>query len=457
MDWIFQSANTIARAVSNGRASAKEVLTAHLAQIDAHNHAINAVVAMDREAAFAVANDIDARRTAGKPIGLLAGVPVTIKEAFDCEGLPATCGMSQYRGRVATQDAPAVAALRQADAIILGKTNVPTQLAGPHSTNPLYGSTTNPWDPLRSAGGSSGGSAAAVAAGFSALDLASDLNGSIRLPSSWCGVVGFRPSPGVISKRGHLPWPPFGGLEPPASVPGPIARSIQDLRLAALVLSQGTIGSADRPHRDPSKDIAVWYPSPEIPVDTLTLDAFSDTLDVLADGGWTIHTYRPPIEPNEIVALGWRLALVEIAHGLSEEQWNERYPYPVDVRTYLADLENQLQLRLAGERSIAPHGLLLCPATPTSSIPIDQIGATITLDGDPFDVSALWSWSLATSVMHLPSVTLPTPHRPGTLPVGVQVIAGNGADDQLLDACESIMDLIGPIVNPPMSNLAPTR
>ncbi|MCL5973446.1 amidase [Ferrimicrobium sp.] len=453
MDLIFQSAKAITRMILSGDVSAREVLSAHLDQIDRFNDAVNAVVAIDRADAFRTADDIDTRLADGEPVGILAGVPITIKEAFDCRGLPATCGMARYRSRVAIGDAPAVATLRQADAVIIGKSNVPTQLQGHHSINPLYGETKNPWDTRRAAGGSSGGSAAAVASGFSVFDLASDLHGSIRLPASWCGVIGFRPSPGFISKRGHLPWPPHGQLEPPASVAGPIARSIEDIQLAVRVLSRGAIGNSYVGSHQRPTTINVWAPSPELPVDSETYSVISDAVDLLARHGWRIRSYRPPMEIHKMIDLGWRLAKAEITRGLTEEQWSEQLSHPIDVRTYLADLESQLQLKTLARDSLEPDALLLSPATPTPSIRTDEIGMTIRLDGDLYDAYALWSWSLATSVMQLPSATLPTPKTADGLPIGVQITAAPGQDDRLLNGCANIMDTFGPVNNPPMDNL----
>ena len=178
-------AGVLAAGVAAKEFSARELTQCYLERIVAKGAALNAVVVLDAARALAAAAAVDAAVAAGEPLGPLAGVPVTVKEAFAVEGLATTAGMAELAGRAATADAPAVASLRQAGAVVLGKTNVPVALADLQSDNPVYGRTANPWDAQRTCGGSSGGSAAAVAAGLSALDLGSDLGGSIRVPAAW--------------------------------------------------------------------------------------------------------------------------------------------------------------------------------------------------------------------------------------------------------------------------------
>ncbi|WKK70564.1 amidase family protein [Rathayibacter oskolensis] len=213
----FSSIAELRAALAAGEVSAVEVASDRLAAAAGHP---GTVVAHDPEAVLRAAASVDERRRRGEPLGPLAGVPVTVKDAFEVEGLVGSVGTAGSVHR-SQSDAPAVAALRAADAVILGKTNVPAFLASLDTANDVYGRTVNPWGAGLSAGGSSGGSAAAVASGLSWGDLGSDLVGSIRVPAAWNGVCGHRPSNGVVSKRGHLPWRTSTRLEPSASVAGP--------------------------------------------------------------------------------------------------------------------------------------------------------------------------------------------------------------------------------------------
>jgi amidase len=212
-----------------------ELLETQLARIEASNPDINAVVALDAEGARAAARAADDAPSDAR--GPLHGLPITIKDSFEVPGMPATCGFPHLADHRPQRDADAVALLRGAGAIPFGKTNVPVAVADHQSYNPIYGTTSNPWDLTRTPGGSSGGSAAAVAAGFSPLELGTDIGGSIRCPAHFCGVYGLKTSYGIVPRRGHIPPAPDGEAHRPLGVAGPIARSAIDLELALDVLT----------------------------------------------------------------------------------------------------------------------------------------------------------------------------------------------------------------------------
>jgi amidase len=211
--------------------AAAELLESCIARIEAVDHAINAVVAGDFERARKAAREADERVAKGDTLPLLHGLPVGIKDNMDVGGLRTTYGSPIYRDHVPDHDEGVVSRLRTAKAIVIGKTNVPEWSAGANTRNAVYGATGNPYDSSRSAAGSSGGSAAALATGMVPLATGSDVGGSLRNPAAFCGVVGFRPSPGLVPAEKHLlGWSPL-------SVPGPMARNVPDLclMLAAMV------------------------------------------------------------------------------------------------------------------------------------------------------------------------------------------------------------------------------
>jgi len=228
------SASELAAGVRDGVWTAKQVVEAHIARYEVVNPQLNALVVPLFDRARREAAEVDASRARGEPLGLLAGVPVTIKECFDVAGTPATLGLPSRAKLTASEDAPLVKQLRRAGAVILGKTNVPQLMLLHETDNPLYGRTLHPLDPQRSPGGSSGGEAAIVAAHASALGLASDLGGSIRQPAHACGICGFKPTTQRLPNRGINNV--FSGLEALGGQPGPIARSVDDLALAMQVL-----------------------------------------------------------------------------------------------------------------------------------------------------------------------------------------------------------------------------
>ena len=188
----FRSATTLLSLLRARKLGALELLDLQLARISRVNPLLNAVVALDVERARAAARAADS--TAADNRGVLHGLPITIKDAYEVVGMPATCGFPHLADHRPERDADAVARLREAGALVFGKTNVPVAAADHQSYNPVYGTSNNPWDVTRTPGGSSGGAAAAVAAGFSSLELGSDIGGSIRCPSHFCGVYGHKSS-----------------------------------------------------------------------------------------------------------------------------------------------------------------------------------------------------------------------------------------------------------------------
>lgn len=242
-DLAFKNASTIARQVRSGRLGARDVLEAALDRHERLHSLINAVVITDVDRARRTADAVDCAVARGDRVGLLAGVPMTVKEAFDVAGMPTTWGRQDLVGNIARRDAAVVERLEAAGAVIWGKSNVPTMLADWQTFNPVYGRTNNPWKAGVTPGGSSGGSAAALAAGVTPLEYGSDIGGSIRGPSHMCGIVGHKSTPGVVSSRGHaLP----GDLSTnELGIVGPMARNPSDLELA-LRATAGLDGAAAR-------------------------------------------------------------------------------------------------------------------------------------------------------------------------------------------------------------------
>src|SRR5436190_602084 len=203
-DLLDRTAGDLVEALANRDVSALELTDDAIARIEARDGKINAVVVRDFDRARETARAADAALARGERRPLL-GLPMTAKESHEIAGLPSTWGSPAFSGWVAQRDAVAIARLKDAGAVILGKTNVPPFLADWQSNNPVYGRTNNPWDLGRSPGGSSGGSAAALAAGMTPLEIGSDIGGSIRVPAALCGVYGHKPSYGLVPLRGHAP------------------------------------------------------------------------------------------------------------------------------------------------------------------------------------------------------------------------------------------------------------
>jgi amidase len=212
--------------------SAVEVLTDHLRVLEEANPRVNAVCTVSAERAVAAAEDADAAIAAGRVLGPLHGLPVVHKDVFETAGVRTTYGSLTHRDHVPTVDATVVERCREAGAVMIGKTNTPQFATGGHTSNRVFGTTRNPLDPSRTAGGSSGGSAAALAAHMAPLATGTDMAGSLRVPSAFCGVVGMRPTPG------RVPLWPGEGLDFGLTVAGPMARSVEDVALLYSVLAR---------------------------------------------------------------------------------------------------------------------------------------------------------------------------------------------------------------------------
>ena len=249
---------------------------AHIARIEAVDGRLNAVVARRFDDARAEADAVDAARARGETLGPLAGVPITVKEQFDVEGLATTFGLPTPRRRAARRrTGRSSTRLRDAGAIILGKTNVAELLFYQEGDNPLFGRTNNPWDLERTSGGGSGGEGAIIAAGGSPLGLAADIGGSIRTPAHFCGIQGLRPTSGRLTNLDSPPELFFPGMEAVILDPGPMARTVADLELAMRVLAAPGLEKLD-PRIAP-----VAWPDPNaVSIEGLRIGVFED------DGYW---------------------------------------------------------------------------------------------------------------------------------------------------------------------------
>ena len=304
---IFKSATELTGLIRRGEITSLDLLNLYLSQIQRYNDDINAVVALDVEAARSRAAQADKALAQGQDWGPLHGLPMTVKDVFEVVGMPATSGDPKLKSYIPERNALAVHRLIDAGAIIFGKTNVPYHGGDFQSYNKVYGTTNNPWDLTRTPGGSSGGSAAALAAGFTPLELGSDLAGSVRFPAHYTGVLGHKTTFGIVARYGHIPPMP-GRVRPhqmpalPLFVVGPLARSADDLELALDVLT--TPGSTDKsgkrpellpPRRQQFSDyrVAVWFTdsSPAAEIDSEVLKTLQKTYDIILS--MVILTYFP--------------------------------------------------------------------------------------------------------------------------------------------------------------------
>jgi fatty acid amide hydrolase len=366
------SAAEIARRIASREVSSREVVQAFIERIEVVNPAINAVVVKRFDEALAEAAAADERLARGEPIGLLHGVPVTVKECFHVAGTPATIGLHRRRNDISPSDGLLVGRLKRAGAIIVGKTNVPQLMTWFECDNPVYGRTNNPWDLARTPGGSTGGEAAIIAGRGSPLGLGNDLGGSIRVPCHFCGIHGLKPTSLRLPRIGAVST--VRGLEAIVTQPGPMARSVEDLHLGLKVLadpSDGYIGGdvVPAPLPDPaaidvsSLRIAVLESDGILPVSTAIQRGVREAAEALAARGATIVPFtmegKPLFPAHEVLELYCGLVGADGGADARRLAYGSKLDWRVARLSWIAGLRPQTRmavvngLRLAGQRRMA--------------------------------------------------------------------------------------------------------
>lgn len=466
----FAPATQQLRLLETGKISAAELLELYLERIDRFNPTYNLVVALDRERARSTAHDIDRQRASGEPLGPLAGLPITIKDSFEVTGMPTTCGFEHLRNHLPEQDADAVALLREAGANVFGKTNLPAGASNWQSFNPVYGISRNPWNLDRTVGGSSGGAAGAVAAGFTSFELGSDIGGSIRIPSHFCGVFGHKPTYGLVPVRGQIPPPPGMLSQPELGVAGPIARSAADLALVMDVLA----GPLAAPRHDRLQDfrVGVWMGDGAYRVDGAYRAALESYIADVRRAGARIENATLPVDPHDSYETYLQVLFAIVGapapheadafEALADEDETgiaaklARY-MRTSLGEWFALAEKREHLFRAWAAWFRSFDLLLCPAVPVvafehmaegSGVHSDQLFRRVKIDGQPAPYLD-FTWQGLALVANLPATVMPTGHFVEGLPTGLQIIAPHREDRTGIRFAELAAEAAGAFVPPP--------
>lgn len=481
-DIAFNSATELTAMLRGGKISSVELLRHYLDRVARLNPALNAIVAMNSEAAMARAVDADKALAAGQSWGPLHGLPMTIKDSFEVTGMPTTSGAPELRDHRSTENAVAVQRLLDAGAIIFGKTNVPLYTRDLQSYNTVYGVTNNPWDISRTPGGSSGGAAAAVAAGLCGMELGSDIGGSIRTPSGFCGIYGHKSSWGLVCGRGHIPGPPGSMSVDDIGVSGPIARAPEDLTLAVNIIAgpdpiMGPLRPAGLPAANdkPLKGlrIAAWIDDPICPVDRSVGDQLQSLIDALARAGAIVNDKaRPDIDARRAFGVYAQLVMGVMAAGFPESALNRFRELaqsfdPKDMsyaarsalgaiqthRQWLSANEARQRIRAKWAELFTDFDVLLCPVTPTAAIPHDhspsQRTRQIEVNGKPFPYMEQIFWAGIIGMAYLPSTAAPIGRTPSGLPVGVQIVGPYYGDLTTIRVAGLLREITGGFAPPP--------
>ncbi|SEG61404.1 amidase family protein [Bosea lathyri] len=471
---LTASATSLRQGLLTRRFTASELLEATFARIDALNPGLNAIVAQDRAAARAMAQASDARLTGGTARAL-EGLPVTIKDAYDVAGLPSSGGLPAYRERVPTEDAVAVARLRAAGVVIIGKSNVPVFSGDFQSYNPAHGVTNNPWSAAHSPGGSSGGAAAAVATGMSAFELGSDLGGSIRWPAHACGVFGLKTSWGLVSTWGAIPPPPERRTPRNVDlmVAGPITRAAEDLDLILAVLAGPRDAALPGPELVPPRAtsarglrVALWADDAFAPVDAEVSAAVREAARRLADAGAIVsETARPSIRFAEAFEVYALLNHAVVAYGLPPKvrariqaqaagfSTNDLSHQSLQARgarmtpgLYQQISQRRIALKRQWARFFQNHDVLLCPPAPVAAIPHDHSpdihARRLMVNGEPRPYLDFLLWASLATGADLPALSAPVRRSMSGLPLGVQIVAPM-AEDRTAIAVGAMLEQAG--------------
>ncbi len=465
---FFGSAGNLVAMLRKRDVSAVEVVSAFLERIESINPKLNAIVTLAEERAIEEAEESD-RRLAGKgEVRALEGLPITVKDHMMTAGIRSTIGMKIFEHFVPTQDAPTVARLRAAGAVIIAKTNVPEMVLDYDCENPLFGATNNPWNLARVPGGSSGGEAAALASGMSALGLGSDLGGSIRLPSHFCGVAGLKPSWGSVPSSGLVP--PGPAAPPPIAamgVLGPIARHVDDLTLSYNII-KGPHSSAPYtvptpPARPDAVDLkklrcAVFTGGGGIPVAREIREATQRAARALSKRGLAVEEATPPLEGvtamwmEYMSADGNELLLEVIGDKLHLSRERLRRMFAPGPGKSAAEFFRIAMRRDAWRVELANfmerYPILICPPFCTSAFAHGAF--EIEVDDSRFPYFAA-GWPLTwVNLAGLPAAVIPAGQDRDGLPIGVQIVGRAFDEDGVLAVAKALEQELGGFQKPPV-------
>lgn len=459
-------AHALTRQIRHGAVSAREAVAASLQRLDAVNPALNAVVDRLDDQALADADAADAARRRGDALGPLHGVPVTVKVNVDCAGRATTNGVVAFKDAIATHDSPVVANLRRAGAIVIGRTNTPAFSVRWFTENDLHGRTLNPWSAAHTPGGSSGGASSAVAAGIGAIAHGNDLAGSVRYPAYCTGVVGLRPSFGRVPAY----LPSSTGERPLSiqmmSVQGPLARCVDDLRLALAAMAEGD-------PRDPW-----WVPAPlqgpalprplRVAMTTTTRGQPSHPAVAaavrqagawLADAGYQVEEVADSDMPSlDAAARHWELVanddcrkfMWDAVQRLGDVGVQRAFGWMIGQSP---ELDHSAHLQALAQRSghirawqlfLQRHPLVLGPVSAEPAFPY---GLDVAHEDGMRRIRHAQEAMFAVPLLGLPALSVPTGLSADTpaLPLGVHLIAPRFREDLLLDAAAAIESRCPPI------------
>ncbi|MCY4146209.1 MAG: amidase [Chloroflexi bacterium] len=469
---IWLTASEQAQLIKRREVSALELLQAHLAQIESLNPQLNAIVTCLPELALELAQAADAKQARGEALGVLHGLPIAHKDLFETAGIRSTMGSPVFADYVPASDDLIIARLKAAGCVTLGKTNVPEFGAGSHTFNPVFGATRNPYDLMRTCGGSSGGAAVALAAGMLSVADGSDMGGSLRNPASFNNVVGLRPTPG------RVPRYPKADAWSTLAVDGPMARAVQDVALmmraiagpdarSPISLAEPAATFADDLQRDFHGARIAWSPDLGcLPVEPSVIQTIEAQLPVFADIGIVVEEAHPDFSDaydifQTLRAWGFELAFAERFVQFGEEsfketiRWNAAQGRQLSAAHISRAQVKRTELFHRVREFLDVYDCLLLPTAQVPPFPIEQEYPR-EINGATMRTYIDWMMSCGfITVTGLPAMSVPCGFTADGLPVGLQMVGKPRGEFALLQLAYAFQEATRFYLRkPPVADLA---
>lgn len=464
----------------DGKITSFDLISAHFERIEKHNPTLNAIVCYDKENALEQAKHADELLSEGKDIGAFHGIPITIKDNIEVKSFPTTAGFKPFKNYVSKTDSPLISQLKQAGAIIIGKTNLPGLTYDLQTNNPLFGRTNNPWNIDHTSGGSSGGCSTAVSSGMSHLSFCNDSGGSIRIPAHFCGVYGFKASMGGIDPRGVITQTKkeVGQLNMRTLFSmGMMAHSVDDMKTAMKVVGTKKLLSPTQKEVSPSSLKLLWIDELEgFEVDHEIKEAFATLRSRFIEAGVLIDDFpAEQFDFLETIRLWGHLSNYEtgnelppltrsIGNFIMKPKYSKIPMYtdllkPISPRKYRIVRTKHEALKQQFEQLMDVYDGLIAPASSVLAFPhqkpdrkIGHLGIYTTplkVNEKPVQYAiAAQSYSLPFNVLESPVVSLPNTLSKNNLPIGFQLVGKKNHDFDLLEVASILDSLIPSIGNP---------
>jgi len=466
---LFESATNLATNIREGKTTSVQVVSAYIEQIEKQNNTYNAIVLLNKEKALERAKEADEAIAKGEMWGRLHGVPITIKDNYKTKDLTTTSGYLPLKNYVPDEDAEIVKLLLSEGAIIIGKTNLSILAMDMQTDNPIFGKTNNPWDTSRTSGGSSGGCAAALATGMTPLSFGNDLAGSIRLPSAYCGVYGFKPTFGVVSLKGIQadPKEKTNGLKSLA-IAGPLGRNVDDLELALRIIAHSTTSDQRLVplHRDSNtidiKNLRIAWTDElgNVPVDEDIKKAIKEYITELEKAGARVIKTTPDLNFHQ----AWKTwgSFVGMQGGYSTSnfmKWlglpftkrvlknvpmHQNIVKPTSAEKYMVALNMQDSMITTMENFLNDYDAFICPVSAVTAFkhhaPSKSYG-NFSIYKNPLSVNneeihyymATQAYTTPFTVSESPVLSMPIALSTESMPISIQVVGKRFEDFKLLE------------------------